>query len=233
MRFAYERPYDLGISRLGETEVQPSPKPPIENFVLISFKALGTASGRPMFWFLVFTFAVCGISSFGITQAHLAPFCSDLGLTLSISAALLALIGVFDLFGTIGSGWLSDRFDNLSLLVFYYLFRGLALVWLVSSNPSTSALVIFAVFYGLDFIATVPPTVKLTIKEFGDEYGPVVFAWIFTAHHIAAGLMLVLAGISRDLIGTYVPAFAIAGILCVLAAGILLVPRLSKVAHVT
>lgn len=107
------------------------------------------------------------------------------------------------------------------------------LVWLVSSNPSTSALVIFAVFYGLGFIATVPPTIKLNIKEFDDEYGPLVFAWIFTAYHIAAGLMLVLAGISHDLIGTYVPAFTIAGILCVLAAGILLVTRFSKVAPVT
>jgi predicted MFS family arabinose efflux permease len=143
---------------------------------------------------------------------------------------LLALIGVSDLFGAIGSGWLSDRFDNLSLLVFYYLFRGLALVWLVSSDPSTFVLVILAVFYGLDFIATVPSTVKLTTKEFGAEYGPVVFAWFFTTHHIAASLMLVLAGISHDSVGIYVPAFAIAGILCVLAGLIILVPRFSKVA---
>ena len=49
-------------------------------------------------------------------------------------------------------------------------------------------LIIFAVIYGLDFIATVPPTVKLTVAEFGREMGPAIFGWIFAAHHVAAGL---------------------------------------------
>ncbi len=120
--------------------------------------------------------------------------------------------------GTTGSGWLADRYDNRWLLSIYYGFRGVSLVWLVTSNPSYAALTIFAVIYGLDFIATVPPTVKLTIGKFGREMGPAVFGWIFASHHVAAGLMIVAAGTSRDVIGSYAPAFLFAGIACFLAA---------------
>ena len=78
-------------------------------------------------------------------------------------------------------------------------------------------LAIFAVVYGLDFIATVPPTVKLTVNEFGREMGPAVFGWIFAAHHVAAGLMAFGAGVSRDILGRYVPSFMLAGIVCLIA----------------
>ena len=117
-----------------------------------------------------------------------------------------------------GSGWLSDRYDNRWLLFFYYGLRGLGLIWLVSSDPSYAMLTIFAVVYGLDFIATVPPTVKLTVNEFGREMGPAIFGWIFAAHHVAAGLMAYGAGVSRDMLGSYVPSFMLAGIACLIAA---------------
>ena len=171
-----------------------------------------------LFWILALTFMICGISSFGLTQAHIVPFCGDLGVPFAAAAWLLAVIGVADLIGTTGSGWLSDRYDNRWLLTIYYGFRGVSLVWLVSSNPSYAALTIFAVIYGLDFIATVPPTVKLTIGKFGREIGPAIFGWIFASHHVAAGLMTVAAGVSRDFIGSYVPSFLFAGITCFLAA---------------
>jgi predicted MFS family arabinose efflux permease len=158
------------------------------------------------------------VSSFGLTQAHLVPFCSDMGIPLGVSASLLAIIGVFDMVGTIGSGWLCDRYDNRWLLAMYYGLRGVALVWLVYANVSTAGLIIFAVIYGLDFIATVPPTVRLVVQTFGPETGPAVFSWIFAAHHISAGLMLFVAGVSRDAIGTYAPSFFAAGLLCFVAA---------------
>lgn len=174
-------------------------------------------SKRWVFWILVFSFGICGVSSFGLTSAHLIPFCGDLGVPYATAAWVLALIGVFDLIGTIGSGWLSDRYDNRWLLGWYYGLRGLSLIWLVYANPSFAMLSIFAIVYGLDFIATLPPTIRLTVSAFGREMGPAVFGWIFASHHVAAGMMAVGAGVSRDMIGSYVPAFLFAGILCLFA----------------
>jgi len=134
-----------------------------------------TASTRLVFWVLPLTFFICGLSSYGLTATHFVPFCGDLGFPLVTSASFLAMIGVFDLVGTIGSGWHSDRYDNRLLLALYYGFRGLSLVWIVQSGASFVAMSAFAVLYGLDFIATVPPTVRLTVGAFGREMGPVVF----------------------------------------------------------
>jgi sugar phosphate permease len=215
---ARDRPQDIGMQPLGATAPVPVPPAPTSNFVQLSFQALAAGSKRSIFWILAFTFAICGVSSFGLTQAHLVPFCSDLGIPLGVSASLLAVIGVFDMIGTIGSGWLCDRYDNRWLLAMYYGLRGVALVWLVYANVSTTGLLIFAVIYGLDFIATVPPTVRLSVQAFGPEMGPAVFSWIFAAHHLSAGLMLFAAGVSRDMIGTYAPSFLLAGLLCFVAA---------------
>lgn len=215
---ARDRPQDLGLPPLGETVVAPVPAPPKDNFVQLTFQALAVGLRSGVFWVLAFTFAVCGLSSFGLTQAHFVPFCGDLGVPLGMAAWLLAVIGVCDLIGTIASGWLSDRYDNRWLLAWYYAMRGLALVWLVLADVSPAGLILFSVIYGLDFIATVPPSVRLTVQTFGRELGPAVFAWIFAAHHVAAGAMAFGAGVSRDLLGTYAPAFLLAGALCVVAA---------------
>lgn len=215
---ARDRPQDLNLPAVGETTVAPVPPTPRANFVELSAQALALGARRPIFWVLVATFAICGISSFGLTQAHLVPFCGDLGVPLGTAAWLLAVIGICDLIGTIGSGWLSDRYDNRWLLAWYYGLRGVALLWLVSTQPTMVGLTIFAVIYGLDFIATVPPSVRLTVVSFGREMGPAVFAWIFAAHHVAAGVMAFGTGVSRDMLGTYEPAFMLAGVLCFVAA---------------
>jgi sugar phosphate permease len=215
---ARDRPQDIGLQPLGAKAPVPVPPLPKSNFVQLSLQALAAGSKRSIFWILAFTFAICGVSSFGLTQAHLVPFCSDLGIPLGVSASLLAVIGVFDMIGTIGSGWLCDRYDNRWLLAMYYGLRGVALVWLVYANVSTIGLMTFAVIYGLDFIATVPPTVRLSVQTFGPEVGPAVFSWIFAAHHVSAGLMLFGTGVSRDVVGSYAPAFLLAGVLCFVAA---------------
>lgn len=215
---ARDRPQDLGLPPVGESTVAPIPAMPKDNFVQLSLQALRAGSRRWVFWVLVFTFGICGISSFGLTQAHLVPFCSDLGVPLGMSAWLMATIGVCDLIGTTGSGWLSDRYDNRWLLAWYYALRGVALIWLVYTDPSMLGLTIFAVIYGLDFIATVPPSVGITVRAFGREMGPAVFAWIFASHHLAAGVMTLGTGVSRDMLGSYSPAFLLAGVLCIVAA---------------
>jgi MFS family permease len=226
-----DRPQELGVVPLGETKMPPVPPPVTTNFVLLSFQALQAGSARFVFWVLAATFFICGISSYGLTQTHFVPFCGDLGIPLVASASLLSVIGVCDLIGTIGSGWLSDRYDNRVLLAIYYALRGVSLVWLVYSQVSLVALIGFAVVYGLDFIATVPPTVRLTVATFGRERGPAVFGWIFAAHQLGVGIMAFGAGVSRDSLGTYLPAFLLAGVLCVVAAAAFVFVRRPAEAH--
>jgi predicted MFS family arabinose efflux permease len=166
---------------------------------------------------LAVTFFTCGVSSFGL-MPHFVTLCGDFGINPMTSTSLLAAIGVFDLLGTVASGWLSDRFDNRWLLVGYYGFRGLSLIWLPYSGFSLVGLSFFAMFYGLDFIATVPPTVRLTAQAFGREQAPLVFGWIYAAHQLGAGVMAFVAGISRDALASYLPVFFAAGVFCMIAA---------------
>jgi sugar phosphate permease len=216
--FFRDRPQELGLPAYGETIMAPIPPAQAGSFVAISFRALRQGVKRPVFWILAGTFAVCGMTSFGITQAHLVPYCGDIGIPMVTAAWLLAVIGVADLIGTVGSGWLSDRYDNRWLLSFYYGFRGLSLIWLVNSDATLVGLSVFAVVYGLDFIATMPPTVKLTVATFGREMGPALLGWIFAAHQLGAGVFAAASGVSRDMMGTYVPSFFLAGMLCLVAA---------------
>jgi predicted MFS family arabinose efflux permease len=218
--FAIDWPAEVALAPYGESAIAPPQVHPNQNMIALSIGALRSASGSPVFAVLTFSFFVCGISSFGLTP-HFVPFCGDNGIGAMTSTALLTAIGVFDLFGTVGSGWLSDRFNNRLLLTFYYGFRGLSLLWLPYSGFSIAGLSLFAVFYGLDFIATVPPSVRLTAQTFGREQAPLVFGWIYAAHQLGAGLMAFAAGLARDSMSTYVPVFLTAGALCGLSAMLL------------
>jgi len=221
---ARDYPSDVGLPPYGEDKLLPAPSAPCSNAVALSFAAFRTASSSMVFWVLAFTFFVCGVSSFGL-MPHFVTLCGDFGISPIISTGLLALIGVCDLVGTIGSGWLSDRYDNRWLLGCYYGFRGLSLIWLPYSGFSILGLSAFAIFYGLDFIASIPPTVRLTARQFGREQAPVVFGWIFAMHQLGAGMMALATGESRDMFDSYLPAFMAAGVICLLAALSLLLLR--------
>jgi predicted MFS family arabinose efflux permease len=144
--------------------------------------------------------------------------CLDFGITQVLAASLLAAMGIFDFIGTVGSGWLSDRYDNRSLLFWYYGLRGLSLIALPFTNFSLYGLSLFAIFYGLDWIATVPPTVRLTVERFGPEKANLVFGWIFAGHQLGAATIAFAAGASRTYLASYLPAFFAAGALCLIAA---------------
>jgi predicted MFS family arabinose efflux permease len=171
-----------------------------------------------VFWILFGTFFICGASTNGLIQVHLIPMCLDFGIPQIMAASLLAAMGVFDFVGTIVSGWLSDRYDNRYLLFWYYGLRGLSLLLLPFTDFSFYGLSLFAMFYGLDWIATVPPTVRLTVQRFGPERANLVFGWIFAGHQLGAGSAAFGAGLSRTALATYLPAFFIAGALCIVAA---------------
>ncbi len=214
-----DHPGDMALPSYGETIVTAAPSRTGNGNALVrSFGALAAASRSRTFWILAGTFFICGLSTNGLVQNHFIPLCHDFGMDAVAASGVLALMGACDFIGTVGSGWLSDRFDNRWLLFWYYGLRGISLLLLPFSDFSFYGLSLFAVFYGLDWIATVPPTVKLAGQTFGREQGPLVFGWIFTAHQLGSATAAFGAGVSRDALASYLPAFSAAGVACLLAA---------------
>ncbi|WP_374311006.1 MFS transporter [Dongia sp.] len=218
------RPSDIGLLPYGDDGSSVAGAIAAQNaaastsIAFAALHALKSASRSWVFWVLAFTFFICGTSTNGLIQPHLVPFCLDFGVPTQTSANLLAMMGIFDFIGTVASGWLSDRFDNRWLLFWYYGLRGLSLLYLPASDFTFVGLSIFAVFYGLDWIATVPPTVKLCAERFGRERATLIFGWVFAAHQLGAAAATKGAGWSRTELDTYLPAFFTAGALCIVAS---------------
>lgn len=219
-----DRPAEIGLPPYGDRDVVPAP-PHNESFaalLLSPLLVLREVAANGAFWVLFGTFFICGVSTSGLIQTHFIALCGDFGLASVTAASVLAMMGVFDFIGTIGSGWLSDRFDNRWLLFWYYGLRGLSLLYLPYTDFTFYGLSLFAMFYGLDWIATVPPTVKLTTRYFGPEKTNVIFGWIFAGHQIGAATAAYGAGLTRTEFATYLPAFFAAGAACIGAALLIL-----------
>lgn len=221
--FMYDRPSDIGLLPYGEKSKDVEPPPPPSNPVKTALDTLRLGFRSRDFWLLAGSFFVCGASTNGLIGTHLIPACIDHGIPEVKAAGLLAVMGIFDLIGTTVSGWLSDRWNNRYLLFWYYGLRGLSLLYLpYSFDLSFYGLSVFAVFYGLDWIATVPPTVRLTANVFGKEKVGIMFGWIVAAHQIGAATASFGAGALRTWLDTYHHAFMISGGLCLIAAMIVL-----------
>lgn len=221
--FGKNWPSDLDLAPFGTLTIEQPPKKASQNAVLVSFQVLKSATTQPAFWILSATFFICGLSSTGIVGQHFIPFCADNNVGIVAASSYLAIMGIFNFIGTIGSGWLSDRFDNYKLLMWFYGLRALSLIYLPFSGFEFFTLLLWAMFFGLDFIATVPPTVKLTSKYFGTINGPVLFGWIFAAHQMGSAIAASSAGWSRDTILTYMPSFVVAGLLSLLAVFLIII----------
>jgi sugar phosphate permease len=216
--FMRDRPADLGLWPVGATGAPP-PAVRAGNPAVAAIMALRDGMKSRDFWLLAGTFFVCGLSTNGLIGTHLISACFDHGIPEVKAAGLLAAMGVFDIIGTTASGWLSDRWDSRKLLFWYYGLRGLSLIFLdLAFGPDVFGLWLFAVFYGLDWIATVPPTVKLTTQAFGRERAGVMFGWIFAAHQLGAATAAFAAGVIRTDLGDYWLAFVLSGAACLVAA---------------
>jgi predicted MFS family arabinose efflux permease len=221
-----ERPADLGLEPYGGPDPAGLPPAPTQGYARTAVGGLRRASKVPTFWLLAGGFAICGASTNGLIATHFVPAAHDHGMATTTAASLLALVGVFDVLGTVFSGWLTDRVDSRVLLAWYYALRGLslfALPVLFSAVPGATML-LFVVFYGLDWVATVPPTVALCRERFGSE-GAVVFGWVFASHQVGAALAASAAGLVRTSTGSYDAAWLGAGALCLVAAGLSLAVR--------
>lgn len=222
-----ERPASVGTEPWGAAPgAPPPPEARRENPISSAFGALGRAVGKRDFWLLSATFFVCGFTTNGLVGTHMISLCSDHGMAAVAAGGLMAAMGAFNMVGTTASGWLTDRFDARKLLFAYYGLRGLSLIYLPFSDFSLYGLSIFALFYGLDWIATVPPTLKLATATFGEREAPIVFGWIFAGHQVGSASAAVLGGVLRTATGTYLEAFVIAGAAALLAgAAALLIGR--------
>jgi sugar phosphate permease len=225
--FMRDRPEDLGIRVFGADPHAPLPPvvPGRRMPIREPLHVLRNVCRSHAFLVLAATFFICGLSTNGLIQTHFISLCGDYGLTAIPAASVLAMMGAFDFFGTIMSGWLSDRYDSRKLLFWYYSLRGLSLFWLPHSTFSLYGLSIFAMFYGLDWIATVPPTVKLAAANFGRERTGMVFGWIFAAHQLGAATAAYGAGSVRTLLLTYTPALYAAGGACLIASLLVMTMR--------
>jgi sugar phosphate permease len=219
-----DRPADLGLAPYGAKTIEPPPKQVVRLSAMMAspLRVLYDVWSSRTFWILFATFFVCGLSTNGLIQTHWVSLCGDYGVAPVAAAGALAAIGAFDFVGTILSGWLSDRYDNRWLLFIYYGLRGLSLILLPFTGFSVVGLSAFAVFYGLDWVATVPPTVRLTAERFGAEKANLTFGWIFTAHMLGAAAAALGGGISRTEFATYLPSLYVAGVACVIAAALVL-----------
>jgi MFS family permease len=212
-----ESPAAIGTVRYGAAPGElPPPAPP--RGAMLAIHTLVDAAKVPMFWLLFGTFFICGLTTNGLVGTHLIAYCGDNGIPAVQAAGLLSLMGFFDLFGTTASGWLTDRYDPRKLLLAYYGLRGLSLIVLPFLDFSAGGLLVFAVFYGLDWIATVPPTVALANRHFGENRAPIVFGWVMTGHQLGAATAAFGAGLIREQTGSYHYAFLIAGLFGLLAA---------------
>ncbi|WP_219466311.1 MFS transporter [Nonomuraea rhizosphaerae] len=215
-----DHPEDVGTTALGASPDTVRAAPSRVNAAVRALTVLRSAARTRAFWFLAGGFAICGASTNGLVGTHFIPAAHDHGMAEPVAAGLLAVIGIFDIAGTIASGWLSDKVDPKILLGVYYGLRGLSLMVLPSLFAATTepSMLIFIVFYGLDWVATVPPTVALCRRIYGPD-GAVVFGWVFASHQIGAAIIAVVAGVTRDHMGAYDLAWYGSGVLCLLATG--------------
>ncbi|MCZ4605564.1 MFS transporter [Streptomyces sp. Lzd4kr] len=220
-----DHPADVGLAPYGSEEFVPKP-PPARGAARRAVTVLFSAARTGPFWLLAGTFAICGASTNGLIQTHFVPAAHDHGMPITAAASLLAVIGVFDVVGTIFSGWLTDRFEPRRLLAVYYALRGISLLFLpMLLAPSVHPpMLFFIVFYGLDWVATVPPTVALCREQYGDD-SAIVFGWVLASHQVGAALVAFLGGVARDVFGTYDMVWYASGALCAAAALMALVIR--------
>ncbi|MEU9855301.1 MFS transporter [Streptomyces sp. NPDC047974] len=219
-----DHPADVGLAPYGGAYAE---KPaPVAGAARRAVTVLLKAARTGPFWLLAGTFAICGASTNGLVKTHFVPAAHDHGMPVTAAAGLLAVIGVFDVVGTIASGWFTDRFEARRLLAVYYALRGVSLLFLpmLLAPAVHPPMLFFIVFYGLDWVATVPPTIALCREHYGED-SAIVFGWVLASHQIGAAVIAFAGGVARDVFGSYDPVWYASGALCAAAALMALVIR--------
>jgi len=212
--FMRDRPEDIGSSAYGEPTAA---------------STLADARSTPLreaiktrdFWLLAGSFFVCGYTTNGMIGTHLLPHAIEHGFVEAEMSGALALMGIMNIVGSLISGYLTERYDNRTLLAVYYGFRGLSLMAL-PFILQMQGMFIFAIIYGFDWVATVPPTVNLTAQRFGRKSLASIYGWIYFSHMLGAGIAAFAGGFFREQLGDYHVVFISAAIMGIVAAGLTL-----------
>ncbi|MGE0570476.1 MAG: MFS transporter [Dehalococcoidia bacterium] len=207
------RPADLGLAPYGTTAATLAA--PADTRTTSLRQAIRVRD----FWLLASSFFICGFTTVGLIGFHFIPHAGEHGFSKAEASGIVTLMGFMNIVGTLGSGWLTDRYSPRKLLAVYYFLRACSLLVLpfITTVPLMS---LFAVVFGLDFIATVPPTVMLTANRFGRRSVPTLFGWITCSHMVGGAVAAAFAGQIHDVAGDYSIPIYVSGLLALLAAAI-------------
>jgi MFS family permease len=216
-------PEDRGVRPFGATGAVPTAAQ-VAAAQASGRMSLSEAAQTSQFWLLMATFFVCGYTSNGMVLTHFMPHALEHNFTPLQASSALGVMGAMNIMGTIGSGWLCDRFGRRGPLATYYFVRGVSLLFLpyVWDVPSLD---VWAAIFGLNYISTVPPTTTLTANIFGRYSVGELSGWIFFSHQVGAALGAALAGWIFEWTGSYGSAFVSAALMGFLAAGLTLLIR--------
>jgi MFS family permease len=216
-----DKPEDIGLTPYGGGAPQAATRA-AGNPVREALASLAAGLRSRDFWLIGGSYLICGATTNGLIGTHLIPACIDNGVSEVTGGLLLGAMAIFNFVGSTGSGWLSDRFDSRVLLGVYFSLRGLSLLYLPFAFDSFYGLSTFAAFYGLDWLATVPPTIRLTADAFGKEKTGMMFGWMSAIHQLGGALAAYAAGALRLDLGSYLQAFMLAGALCFVSAAMVM-----------
>jgi MFS family permease len=165
-------------------------------------QALAQALGSTSFWCLFFGFFVCGLHVSFLT-VHLPGFVATCHLPATVGAASIALIGLFNIVGSLGAGELSQRWRRRELLVAIYAARGVLMAIFLFAEKTTGTVLAFSAVMGLLWLSPVPPTVALCARNFGTRWLATIFGLVFLGHQIGGFTGAYLGGLIFDRTGSY------------------------------
>jgi MFS family permease len=165
-------------------------------------QALAEALGHRSYMLLVVGFFTCGFQLFFVS-VHLPAYLVDRGLPAEIGGWTLAIIGLFNIFGSFLSGWLSNVMPKRYVLAAIYFGRALAIVAFIMLPPSSVATLIFGAVIGLLWLSTIPPTSGLVATMFGTRWLTMLFGFAFFSHQVGGFLGVWLGGLAFEATGSY------------------------------
>lgn len=169
---------------------------------------------RP-FWWLALGFLVCGFQVVFL-GVHLPGYLIDHGFDATTGTIFLALVGLFNIIGTYGAGWLGDRYSKPKLLMLLYGIRGIAIIAFLALPLTTISVYIFGMVMGILWLSTVPLTNGIVANMFGVKYLSMLSGIVFFTHQIGSFFGGWLGGVNHDIAGNYNAVWLTAIILSVL-----------------
>ena len=206
-----------------------TPKIPVgvdQNNKQTAREALKEAFANKSFIYLTLGFFVCGWH-IALVATHIPTYMMDKGMPEWTAAMILALIGIFNMLGTITSGYLSTRYSKKKILSAIYLLRGVSIIYFIFLPPSIFNSVVFGVTFGFLWLSTVPPTNGIVGHIFGTKYVGLLYGIVFVSHQIGSFLGAYLGGIFYEINGNFDYAWYVSIILSVFA-GLIHLPIIEK-----